>query len=101
MTCGDSQSGITASASIPSIRSKFLEYSSVYTALPTTPVPVWDLPFASALWNGRAAASGWNLTSDEVQRFFLPSPQHDESDPAAAPEPDCVILLIEDSPADA
>ena len=76
-----------------------MEYSNVYTAPPTIPARAWALQSASELWKAPEGASGWNLSSDEVQRFSLPShagTSDSESGTGAAR-----ILLVEDNSADA
>src|SRR4051794_3743804 len=100
ITCGSSPFEITASGSIPSIRSKSLASSSVCTVWPITPGRVWGLPFANELWSALAAGFGWSLASEEVQHFYLPSPLSENRDWDSPAEASRVILLVEDNPAD-
>ena len=76
-----------------------MEYSNVYTAQPSIPAPVWDLRSANGLSNVQEAESGWNPSSDGVQRFSLPSRIEKTSQPASRPNA-ALILLVEDNRAD-
>src|SRR6185437_9039352 len=91
---------ITASVSIHNIGSRSLECSNVFTASPITPAPVWDSRFANELWSASGGAFGLNLSSDEVQRFYLRSRAADALEAKTHQGP-ASIVLVEDNPADA
>lgn len=78
-----------------------MESSNVCTVAPSIPALVWGWRSASGLLNGQAAGSGWSLNSDEAQPSASQFPAKSPSDPERVPEPECIILLVEDSTADA
>lgn len=65
-----------------------------------TPEQVWDLRSASGSLSETGGESGWSLSPDAVQRFFLPSRKAKNED-TEAPRRTRQILLVEDSSADA
>src|SRR5690242_9177197 len=99
-TNGGFPCAITASVLTLNIRSRSLDSSSVSTASPIIPAPVWVWPFANGLSSAPAGGSGWNLSPEEVRRFHLPSRQRTTSKHDSKGKINSV-LLVEDNPADA
>src|SRR4051812_4079108 len=88
----------TASESIPSTRSKSLEYSNAFTVSASIQVQAWGLRSAKKSLSVQGERSGLNPSSGSVQRFILPSPSNESDDKY---QPLLTILLAEDNPADA
>src|SRR6478672_4252908 len=81
---------------ISSIRSKFLDFSSVFTAIPNIPGPAWAWPFANGLSNESAGESGSNPNPAGVQRFTLQPHAIDGAEQTSRRKL-VSILLIEDN----
>src|SRR5579871_2670773 len=95
MATGYSVSRITVSAFRQRIRRRSLDYSNDCTPTLSTPEPVWDSPYANALWNAIEEESGSN-PNPEMERTSFSASQVENEQQKARPQ----IVVIEDNPTD-
>ena len=79
-----------------------MESSNVSTQQPITPAPGWALRSVNESWSASGAVSGLSPSSEEVQRFTLPSQwQNNPNELASVEQTSRLIILVEDNVADA
>jgi CheY-like chemotaxis protein len=65
------------------------------------PVLAWGSPFVIGSSSEQAEEFGWSLESEKAPPFSSPFPEEESSNYGPTAEAACIVMLIEDNPADA